>query len=111
MYTTPLNAAVVNPDLDPVNRAQQVSDYPRFAKDGVPLAVTVTLPPMLKAKYIIMSVPGIKKANAIRNVHSYNGLLKNAPFNPAVPASFFNQLSSEVIQVYTDTNGASLLPS
>jgi len=105
-------AGITEPGKDPVNREQQMRDYPRFRQAGVvPTAVTVRLPIMkAQAKFIIMSVPGKAKQNALMKVHSQSGRAGEVDFDPFVPATYFSDLSPDVIQVFTDREGAGLLP-
>jgi len=110
-------AGVAKPNDDDKNREQQMRDYPRFRQAGyVPPAVTVRLPIMRneiekeEGRFIIMSVPGEAKREALVNVHSKEGQPVEADFNPFVPATYFNELSPDTIQVFTDNQGAATLP-
>jgi 6-phosphogluconolactonase/glucosamine-6-phosphate isomerase/deaminase/phosphomannomutase len=111
-FETSQNVIVVNPAEDPVNAQQQIEAYPDYFKSAadIPLAVTISLPPMKRAKLLILSVPGKVKAEAIRDIHSVEGKAENALADPKVPGTFFNSLPPERIQIFTDPAGATLLP-
>lgn len=107
-FKTKRKVIVVDPSKDPINAKQQIADYPEFFKEpgDIPLAVSVTLPYLKQSGLIIATVPGEVKAQAIRDTHANQSL----PADPNVPATFFNDLPADRIQIFTNEAGAALLP-
>jgi len=112
-FTTADKVIVVDPASDPVNKKQQIDDYGEFFKSeqDIPLAVTISMPAMKDAKYLIMSVPGKFKAEAVKAIHRLTDEGKTPAPDPMIPGTDFNTLSADRIQVFTDEAGASLLPA
>ncbi|HXV28645.1 MAG TPA: 6-phosphogluconolactonase, partial [bacterium] len=112
MFHTNKSLIIVDPKKDPVNVDQQMTDYSEFfkTKEDIPLALTISMPPMKRARYLIMSVPGKFKAEAIKAIHALNEEGKAPAPDPMVPGTYFNTLPASRIQVFTDEAGASLLP-
>jgi len=110
-FTTPDKVIVVNPATDPVNKKQQMDDYGEFFKseEDIPLAVTISMPAMKDAKFLIMSVPGQFKADAIKAIHGLTDQGEVPAPDPMIPGTYFNTLPADRIQVFTDIDGASLL--
>lgn len=87
--------------LDDACRNQQVNDgcFPDFA--SVPeQAITLTVPALLAAENIVCIVPGVRKAQALRDALT-------GPIEVACPASILRQ--SAGVEMYADAEAASLL--
>ena len=90
---------VVN--LDEVCRLQQVHDGAFKTLDEVPhQATTLTIPTLMSATYLICSVPGSAKAQAV-----YNTI--NAPISEKVPATIMRRHQN--VALFLDKESASLL--
>lgn len=87
--------------LDPVCRQQQVNDGCFQKLDDVPLnALTLTIPVLLRAKYIFCMVPGINKADAVART-------LNEPISVKYPSTILRE--HQYATLYLDTQSASLL--
>jgi glucosamine-6-phosphate deaminase len=88
-------------DLDEVSRMQQVHDGCFAAFEDVPrMAITLTVPALLKAASIFCVVPGINKAQAV-----YHTI--NSPVSALYPSTALRQ--HEQASLYLDVNSASLV--
>lgn len=88
-------------ELDDACRQQQVNDgcFPDFA--AVPQrAITLTVPALVAAENIVCIVPGIRKAQALRDALT-------GPKDIACPASILRQ--SPGVEMFADAEAASLL--
>jgi len=85
-------------DLDDACRIQQVNDNCFDTFDSVPKhAVTVTIPAIISAKYLICTVPALTKAQAVWRT-------LNAPINEECPSSIMRRHDNAVM--YTEINSA-----
>jgi len=98
-FFDPLNIKKI--PMDEVSRLQQVHDGCFAALKEVPrAALTVTLPPILRARHIICTVPALAKAQAVKDALC-------GPIGTACPASAL-RLSGRA-QLFLDEDSASLL--
>jgi glucosamine-6-phosphate deaminase len=87
--------------LDEVSRMQQVHDGCFASIEEVPrMAITLTIPALLKAASIVCVVPGINKAQAI-----YHTI--NSPVSGLYPSTALRQ--HEQARLYLDVNSVSLM--
>lgn len=87
--------------LDERSRLQQVNDGCFPSLDDVPTeAKTLTIPPIMASKYIICSVPGIRKAEAVKEA-------LYGPISEKCPASIMRRHMHG--NIYLDKESASLL--
>lgn len=87
--------------LDEICRHQQVHDGLFKTIDDVPKeAITLTIPTLMSASYLICTVPGLAKANAV-----YNTI--NLPISEKCPATVMRRHQNATI--YLDKESASLL--
>lgn len=89
-------------DLDSKCRQQQVNEgwFPSLA-EVPPKAITMSVKKIIDSKIIIAIVPGIRKAEAVRNCFN------NVEISPAIPSSILKKHPNAVL--YLDTDSASLL--
>ncbi len=99
-FSDPLLAKVV--DLDTACRRQQVNDgcFPALA-DVPRQAITITVPVFARAARLCCTVPGVRKAEAVRQALF-------GPIGPACPASMLRKHHNAAI--FLDRGSASLLP-
>ena len=98
-FNDPLMVKLV--ELDEVSRMQQVHDGCFASIEEVPrMAITLTIPALLKAASIVCVVPGINKAQAV-----YHTI--NSPVSALYPSTALRQ--HENASLYLDVNSASLL--
>lgn len=85
--------------LDPVTRRQQVADG-QFSDIGlVPTtAITLTVPALLSARYVVGTVPGLSKANAVASA-------LDGPIGTDCPASFLR--THAAVRLHLDQASAS----
>jgi len=96
-----LDAKVV--ELDPACRAQQVGEGHFATEAHVPrLAMTVTVPALLRAARVLAVVPEGRKAEAVRAALC-------GPVDPSCPASILQRTPHAT--VFLDPDSASLLPA
>lgn len=98
-FTDPAQIKIVQ--LDPACRAQQVHDGCFPTLDAVPThALTLTIPALLAARLLIGSVPGPRKADAVRAT-------LHGPIATACPASILRQKPGA--HLYVDSDSAPAL--
>ncbi|MGE5483137.1 MAG: glucosamine-6-phosphate deaminase [Bacteroidota bacterium] len=98
-FADPVSVKVV--ELDPRDRRQQVNDgcFPNL--DAVPRqAITVTIPPIMRSRFISCVVPGPRKAEAVRAALT-------GPVTTDCPASILRRHPNAVL--FLDEAAASLL--
>jgi glucosamine-6-phosphate deaminase len=96
-FADPLDAKVVQ--LDNLCRAQQVAEGWFASIDDVPqLAITLTIPPLLRVPRLIASVPGIRKAAIVRRA------LRD-PVSTACPATILR--THPGVTIFLDAESAS----
>lgn len=107
-FNDPVNADFQDPYLVKIvklqkeSRIQQVKDGCFRKINEVPkYALTVTIPPLFKAKYISLSVPGALKAKAVKMT-----ILNE--ITPSTPASIMRRHSGAIL--FLDYDSAALLP-
>jgi glucosamine-6-phosphate deaminase len=89
-------------DLDNKCRQQQVNEgWFRTIPDVPPKAITMSIRQIMNSRNIIAVVPGIRKAEAVRNCFN------NAEISPEFPSSILKKHPNAVL--YLDTDSASLL--
>lgn len=94
------NDAFLSVNLDDVCRQQQVNDGCFATFDEVPSkAISMSVPCMIKIGYLICSVPGTRKAQAVK------ATLESVPM-PEVPASYLKHTSCDL---FLDKDSAALL--
>jgi len=92
---------LIEVELDPVCRMQQVHDGAFATYDDVPkTAATMTIPAILSAKSVICVVPTERKAEAVRR-------MLNGPVETALPASVLRRHTDAIL--FLDKEAASLL--
>jgi len=92
---------LVEVELDPVCRMQQVHDGAFASLDDVPLtAATMTIPAIMSAKSVICVVPTVRKAEAVRR-------MLNGPVETDLPASVLRRHPDAIL--FLDKEAASLL--
>lgn len=98
-FKDPKSVKVV--EIDEVSRGQQAAEgnYPR-AEDVPKVAITLTVPALLAAPFLYCSVPGPRKAKAVRAA-------LNDPISTACPATALRRHAGTV--VYLDPDSASLI--
>jgi glucosamine-6-phosphate deaminase len=91
----------INGDLDPVCRQQQVTDNLFNSLAEVPhLAITITMPALMAAKYAYAIVPGATKQQVVKEC-------LEGPVSTACPGSILRQHA--MAQLYLDEASAALL--
>ena len=89
--------------LEPASRRQQVAEGHFATIDEVPtLALTVTIPALVRARRLLAIVPEARKAVPVRDA-------LNGPISTSCPASFLRRQSHATL--YLDAGSASLLHS
>lgn len=98
-FNDPKQVKVV--ELDERCRRQQVNDGCFQNLEDVPrYAITLTIPTLISAKRVICTVPGRRKAEAVRNA-------LEGPVSTACPASILREHPS--VELFLDVDSASLL--
>ena len=99
LFNDPKAVKVVR--LEEKSRKQQVNDGCFERLDLVPIdAITLTIPTLIKPKYIFCVVPGKTKAEAVKNT-------VNGAVDEACPATILKNQNNAVL--YTDKDSSSLL--
>lgn len=100
-FRDPLAVKVV--ELDDACRRQQVNDGCFPDLDSVPhRAISLTCPTLMSARHLVCSVPGERKAEAVRATLT-------GPVSTACPASILRTHDSATL--YLDNDSASLIPT
>ena len=106
-FNDPINAefndekAVKVVELDDMCRQQQVNEKLFNTIDEVPThAITLTIPTLIKSKYILCTVPGLNKAEATKN-------MLEGDIDESCPASILRTHSSAYL--FLDKDAASKL--
>lgn len=100
-FQDPLAVKVV--ELDEACRRQQVNDGCFPDLDSVPRrAISLTCPTLMSARHLVCSVPGARKAEAVRATLT-------GPVATACPASILRTHASATL--YLDNDSASLIPT
>lgn len=94
-FSDPVLVKVV--DLDVACRQQQVNDGCFAAIDDVPrYALTLTIPALMRGRYLFCMVPGEKKATAVR--HTVQGVIQ-----PAYPSSVLRTHDAAILYLDQDS--------
>jgi len=85
--------------LDDASRVQQVVEGHFSTVAEVPeRAITLTVPALLSARLVQIVVPGVRKANAVRQA-------LHGPVSPSCPASILRQLANATLFLDEDSSG------